>query len=97
MSFVILLFIFAMLYVSLKKYSSAFSVALVVAAFFGTTTAFLFYGINKLSYIEVFSIVNTEINGWAFYHMCAAWYIADLFVAYRAVRQYRLYVKVNEA
>ena len=95
MSFVILIFIFMMLYVCLKNYASIFSVVSVMAVFFGATTAFLIYGMAMLKSGSTFVVVNTEINTWAFRHFVAAWYIADLFVSYRAIKQYRLYVQVN--
>lgn len=84
-----------MLYVCLKKYSSIFSVAFVVAVFFGATTAFLLYGVGMFKNGSTFMMINTEINSWGFWHFVAAWYIADMFVTYRAVQQYRMYVKVN--
>jgi len=95
MSFVILLFIFGMIYISLKKYSSLFSVASTVLLLFGLTSAFLFYGIYRLSAAETFIVVNTSINAIAFYHFVTAWYVADFFCSYRAIKLYREYLEVN--
>lgn len=95
MSFVILLFIVVMLYVCLKKYSNLFSVVGVISGLLAATTVFLVYGFGKLQAGPTFIVVNTEINSFMFWHFCAAWYIADLFCAYRAIRLYREYVKVN--
>lgn len=95
MSFVILLFIFGMIYISLKKYSSVFSAASTIMLLFTVTTAFLVYGLARLSSAETFIVVNTEINAWAFYHFCTAWYLADIFCSYRVIKLYRKYVTVN--
>ena len=95
MSFVILLFIFGMIYISLKKYSSLFSVASTVLLLFGLTSAFLFYGIYRLSVSETFIVVNTSINAISFYHFVTVWYIADFFCSYRAIKLYREYLEVN--
>ena len=84
-----------MLYICLKKYSSIFSVVSVILVLFVATTAFLFYGLKMLSLADVFVVVNTEINAIAFYNFCAAWYIADIFCLYRAVKIYRQYVQIN--
>lgn len=95
MSFVILLFIFGMIYISLKKYSSLLSAASTILLLFGLTTAFVVYGLSRLSVSETFIVVNTGINAIAFYHFCIAWYIADLFCTYRVLRLYREYVRIN--
>ena len=95
MSFVILLFIFGMIYISLKKYSSMVSAASTILMLFGVTTAFLVYGFYMLSAADTFMVVNTKINALAFYHFCIAWYVADFFCTYRVVRLYREYVKIN--
>ncbi|HPS57552.1 MAG TPA: hypothetical protein PK514_05545 [Spirochaetota bacterium] len=95
MSFVILLFIFGMIYISLKKYSSMISAASTILLLFGLTTAFFLYGLSMLSEGETFIVVNTRINALAFYHFCVTWYVADLFCTYRVLRLYREYVKIN--
>lgn len=95
MSFVILLFIFGMIYISLKKYSSMLSAVSTILLLFGLTTAFVLYGLSRLSVSGTFIVVNTEINAIAFYHFCLAWYAADLFCTYRVLRLYREYVKIN--
>lgn len=95
MSFAILIYIFLMLYICLKKYSSIFSVVFVIVLVFGATTAFLLYGIKMLGIKNVFMVINTEINAAAFYSFCAVWYIADMFCTYRAIRTYMQYISIN--
>ncbi len=95
MSFVILLFIFGMIGICLKKYSSIFSAGSTIVLLFGITTAFLVYGVFRLSGADTFIVVNTRINATAFYHFCTAWYIADFFCTYRIIRLYREYVEIN--
>jgi len=95
MSFVILLFIFGMIYISLKKYTGLFSAAFTIFLLFATTIVFLVYGLYMLSDADTFMVVNTRINALSFYHFCIAWYVADLFCAYRVVRIYKEYVRVN--
>ena len=95
MSFVILLFIFGMIYISLKKYTNLFSAVSVILLLFSLTISFFVYGLNMLSAGETFVVVNTEINATAFYHFCIAWFVGDFFCTYRVIRLYREYVRIN--
>lgn len=95
MSFVILILIFFLLYSVLTKYGSIVKVIAIQALVFGMTGAFLVYGLGRLKNGHTFIVVNTEINRLSFIHVCIAWFITDLIVTYKIIRNYRLYQHVN--
>lgn len=97
MSFIILLLIFFLIYACLAKYGSLVKVAVMLGIIFGMTAAFLLYGIHMFWITDVFSLAGTEINLVSFIHVCIVWTGADLICAYKVIRNYRYYLKVNSA
>jgi hypothetical protein len=97
MSFAILILIFFLLYSVLTKYGSIVKVVAMQAAVFGMTSLFMIYGIRMLADGNTFIILNTEIDRVSFIHVCIVWFIADMIVTYKIIRNYRHYKEVNSS
>jgi hypothetical protein len=97
MSFVILILIFFLLYTVLTTYGSIVKVVVMLCIIFGMTSAFLIYGLNSLKPGDTFIVINTEIDKVSFFHVCIAWFLADLVVTFRIIRNYRYYLEINSA
>lgn len=97
MSFAILILIFFLLYSVLTKYGSIVKVIAMQFIVFSMTSAFLVYGLGLLRKGDTFIILNTEIDKASFIHVCIVWFIADLVVTFKIIRNYRYYQAVNSS
>jgi hypothetical protein len=97
MSFVILILIIFFLYSMLTKYGSIVKVVAMQGLVFGMTSAFLIYGIRILEDKNTFMIFNTEIDKSSFIHVCIVWFLADMLVTFKIIKNYRHYVEVNSS
>ena len=95
MSFAILILIFFLIYSVLTKYGSIVKVVAMQVIVFGMTSAFLMYGIRVLNDGNTFVVLNTEIDKTSFIHVCVVWFLADLIVTFKIIRNYRYYQEVN--
>jgi len=97
MSFIILILIIILLYISLSRYSSIYKVLFMAAVVTSMTTAFLFYGMQIFRENEIFTILNTEMNMTVFIHACLIWFAADILVIFKIVKNLKKYNEVNSA
>ncbi len=95
MSFIILILIIFLIYACLAKYGSIFKAAAMISVISGMTAAFFIYGIYMFRVTDVFSIAGTGINFVSFIHVCAVWTGADIICAFKIMKNYRYYLKVN--
>jgi len=97
MSFAILILIFFLIYSLLTKYGNIVKVTAMLGLIFGMTSTFLLYGIRMLDNGNTFIILNTEIDRTSFIHVCVVWFITDLVVTFKIIRNYRYYLEVNSS
>lgn len=95
MSLIILILIIILLYASLSTYNSIYKVLLMTAIVSGITAAFIVYGIGIFRKGDIFAILDTQMNKTVFIHACVIWFIADIIVIYKIVKNYRYYLEIN--
>ena len=95
MSFLILLYIAVLVFLTLARYSRFTQVLLAMIFLFGLTSFLLFQGLTVYATSPQMSVFGKDLAKGVFLILMTVWYGVDIFCSVLIVRNYRLYLLVN--
>jgi len=96
MSFLILVYIAILIFLTLSRYSHIYKVLLAIIFLFGFTTIVLIRGISDFATVPTIFVFGKELGRGVFFILMSMWYGVDIFCSILVLRNYRLYVQVNK-
>ena len=96
MSFLILLYIAILVFLTLSRYSRLYRVILALTFLFGFTSLILFKGLSDFSTASRIFVFGKELPRGVFLILMSLWYGVDIFCSVLVIRNYRLYKLVNK-
>ena len=95
MSFLLVVYAFALISLTMKRYRRPFSAFLVILCIFAATTALLLYGFAVFKTQGVWHVFGKDIVRSTFIYLVAVLYVFNTISSVLIIRNYLAYRKVN--